>query len=61
MPKEETYAFGDSVGDLPMVRFCGTGVAMGNGEQLLKDEADYITASVDEDGLSRAFRHFGLA
>ena len=51
VPKEETYAFGDSVGDLPMVRFCGTGVAMGNGEQLLKDE----------DGISRAFRHFGLA
>ncbi len=56
--KEDTYAFGDTSGDLPMIKYCGTGVAMGNAEQVLKDEADYVTSDVDKDGIINAFRHF---
>ena len=58
--KEDTYSFGDTRGDLPMIKFCGTGVAMGNAEQQLKDAADYITAGVENDGIYKAFEKFGL-
>ncbi len=58
--KEDTFAFGDTVGDLSMIKYCGTGVAMGNSEQGLKDGADYITENVDESGIYDAFCHFGL-
>lgn len=58
--REDTFAFGDTAGDLPMIKYCGTGVAMGNSEQGLKDGADYITGNVDENGIYDAFSHFGL-
>lgn len=57
---EETMAFGDGENDLPMLRHAAVGVAMGNANQLVKAEADYVTASVDEDGVVQALRHFGL-
>lgn len=57
---DETMAFGDGENDLPMLRHAAIGVAMGNANQTVKDNADYITASVDEDGVVRALEHFGL-
>ena len=56
----EALAFGDGGNDLPMVRDAAVGVAMGNACDELKAVADYITSSVDEDGVSRALEHFGL-
>lgn len=56
----EAMAFGDGGNDLPMVRDAAVGVAMGNACDELKAMADYITSSVDEDGVSRALEHFGL-
>ena len=56
----EAMAFGDGGNDLPMVRDVAVGVAMGNACDELKAVADYITSSVDEDGVSRALEHFGL-
>lgn len=56
----EAMAFGDGGNDLPMVRDAAVGVAMGNACDELKAVADYITTSVDEDGVSRALEHFGL-
>ena len=58
--KEDTFAFGDTMGDLPMLQYCGTGVAMGNSEPNLKECADYITGNVDANGIYDAFCHFGL-
>ena len=43
-----------------MLRFVGIGVAMGNGNDAVKAAADYVTDSVDEDGVANALRHFGL-
>ena len=57
---DEAMAFGDGGNDLPMVRDAAVGVAMGNACDELKAVADYITSSVDEDGVSRALEHFGL-
>ena len=60
IPLEETMAFGDGGNDIPMLRHVGIGVAMGNAENDVKQVADYVTASVDEDGIEKALRHFGV-
>lgn len=57
---EHTIAFGDGGNDTSMIRAAGIGVAMGNALESLKAEADYITTSVDEDGVMNALRHFGI-
>ena len=56
----ETMAFGDGQNDIEMLRHAGIGVVMGNAAEEVQAAADYVTASVDEDGVSRALRHFGL-
>ncbi len=57
---EESMAFGDGGNDVPLVRDVGLGVAMGNACDELKSVADYVTESVDEDGIEKALQHFGL-
>lgn len=56
----DTFAFGDAKVDIPMLKYCAVGVAMGNGGDEIKAMADYITDAVDDDGLYNAFVHFGL-
>ena len=58
--KEDTFAFGDAKVDIPMLEYCGVGVAMGSGGDEIKAMADYVTDDVDKDGLYNAFVHFGL-
>ena len=55
-----TYGFGDSLNDVEMIRECAHGIVMGNGQEQLKDIADYITTNVDQDGIANALRHYGL-
>jgi len=55
-----TMAFGDGGNDSSMIKAAGIGVAMGNALESLKQEADYTTTSVDDDGILNALRHFGL-
>ncbi|MFC2296569.1 MAG: Cof-type HAD-IIB family hydrolase [Prevotella sp.] len=50
----ETIAFGDGGNDISILRRAGTGVAMGNAKDNVKAVADYVTTSVDNDGISRA-------
>ena len=54
----EIIAFGDEENDLDMLRFAGTGVAMGNASPILKDMADYVTLTNDEDGVAHALYRF---
>ena len=56
----EVMCIGDSENDLSMLKFAGIGVAMGNGLDLIKKEADYITDSNNEDGVAGAIEHFVL-
>lgn len=58
--REETMAFGDGGNDIPMLKHVATGVAMGNAGDDVKAIADYITTSVDEDGINHALKHFGI-
>ena len=41
-----------------MIRYAGVGVAMGNAQQAVKESADYITATNDEDGLVQVIEKF---
>lgn len=50
--KEEMIAFGDGHNDASIIKFAGTGVAMSNAVQALKDIADDITLSNNEDGIA---------
>ena len=58
--KENVYAFGDGLNDLEMIKFAGTGVAMGNAVAELKEIADEITTNVDEDGILNGLKKTGL-
>ncbi len=55
-----SMAFGDAANDIPMIKHAAIGVAMGNASDEVKSVADYVTSSVDEDGVERALRHFGI-
>ena len=55
-----TMALGDSNNDVPMLRAADVGVCMGNGNDAARAAADWVTSAIDEDGLARAFEHFGL-
>ncbi len=57
---EEIMAFGDGHNDIGMLAYAGIGVAMGNAEQAVKDRADYVTATVDEDGIAKALQYLGI-
>ena len=58
--REDAIACGDGFNDLSMIRYAGVGVAMGNAQQAIKDEADVVTLSNDEDGLVPIIRHYIL-
>ncbi len=55
-----TIAFGDGGNDTSMIRIAGIGVAMGNALESLKQEADYTTTNIDDNGILNALRHFKL-
>lgn len=56
----QTMAFGDGGNDVAILKRAGIGVAMGNAGDGAKAAADYITTSVDEDGVWNALKHFGV-
>lgn len=57
---KDTMAFGDGGNDIPMLRHAGTGIAMGNAAPEVQAAANYVTTSVDEDGILNALKHFGV-
>lgn len=50
----DTIAIGDQANDLAMIEQAGFGIAMGNAPDAVKERADAVTASNDEDGVARA-------
>ena len=58
--KKDTVAFGDAKIDIPMLEYCAVGVAMGNGGDEIKKVSNFVTDSVDNDGLKNAFRKLKL-
>ena len=57
---EDTYAFGDSVNDLEMLRYVEHGIAMGNATKVAKEAADYVTTDIWADGIQEGLKRFSL-
>lgn len=57
LKQENTVAFGDGGNDISMLEYARVGVAMENANEDVKSKADYITLSVDEDGVIHALNH----
>ena len=49
---ESIIAFGDDFADIGMLELCGLGVAMGNAIDEVKDRADIVIGSNDEEGIA---------
>ncbi len=57
---EQTMGFGDGENDLSMMKMAGIGVAMSNGEESVKQAADYVTDTNDADGVAKTIEKFVL-
>ena len=57
---DECIAFGDGGNDISMLRDAGIGVAMGNATDEVKQNADYVTAPIDDDGILYALRQLNI-
>ena len=58
--EDEIMAFGDGGNDTDMLRFAAIGVAMGNADEAVKQQADYVTSHIDQDGIWQALKHYGI-
>ena len=56
----QVIAFGDAENDVPMLKAAGIGVAMGNAASNVKDAADFVTDSNNNDGIAAALSHFKI-
>ena len=56
----EVAAFGVGGNGVAMLRAAGVGGAMGNACDEALNAADYVTASVDDDGIAKALAHLGV-
>lgn len=55
---KQMISCGDGYNDLTMIQYAGMGVAMENAQQVVKDAADYITKSNDENGIAHVIQKF---
>lgn len=58
--KEECVAFGDGGNDVEMLTYVGVGIAMGNAHEKVKAMANYVTTTVDDNGIENGLKHYGL-
>lgn len=57
---ENVMAVGDDFTDIEMLQYAGIGVAMGNAPVAVKASADWITTTIEEDGVTRAIEKWIL-
>lgn len=57
---KEMIAVGDGFNDLSMIKLAGLGVAMANAQDQVKEAANYITTSNEEDGVAAVVEKFIL-
>lgn len=58
--RSEVMTLGDEENDLPMIVYAGLGVAMENAVPIVKENADYITDTNENDGVAKAVEKFVL-
>ena len=61
MTKDEMIACGDGYNDLSMIQYAGLGVAMENAVLPVKNAADYVTLSNNDDGVAHVIEKFMLS
>lgn len=54
----DCFAFGDGDNDVHFLKVSGTGIAMNNGSKKAKENADYITTDVGDNGIYNALKVF---
>lgn len=59
--KDEVMAIGDSFNDLTMIKGCGIGIVMSNGQDDVKKHAHHVTHCNNTDGVATAINRFALA
>ena len=60
LKREELMACGDGMNDISMLKYAGLSVAMENAYPEVKEYADYITSSNDDNGVAYAIEKFIL-
>ena len=60
IPIENSYAFGDGKNDIDMLKVVKYGIAMGNASDEVKLVADYVTNSVDDDGVALGIEKYAF-
>ncbi len=60
LTRENAICCGDGFNDMTMIQYAGLGVAMENAQPAVKEAADYITKSNDEDGIAHVIDKFIL-
>ena len=58
LQQHEIIAIGDNYNDKGMIEFAGVGVAMGNAPDEIKEAANYVTDTNNNDGVAKALQHF---
>ena len=57
---ENVMSFGDADNDMEMIAKAKIGIAMGNGSDKVKANADYVTTDCDDNGVYNALKHYKL-
>lgn len=57
---EDTYAFGDSLNDIDMLKFVKYGIAMGNSNPEVLKIVEYKTDNIENDGIYNGLKQFKL-
>lgn len=57
---EDTYAFGDSLNDIDMLKFVKYGIAMGNSTREVLEIVEYKTDNIENDGIYNGLKQFNL-
>jgi len=56
--RERTVAFGDGENDIELIDWAGYGVAVANANERVKELADFVCPSVDEEGVAQVLEAF---
>lgn len=57
---DQVLAAGDSLNDISMIKEAGIGVAMGNAQDIVKQTADVVTLTNNDNGVAYAIRKWAL-
>lgn len=60
IPRERAYVFGDSSNDLPMFEYADHAIALGEHDPVLDEHTEFVTKTVEDDGIAYAIEHYGL-